>query len=163
MLIDTLKPKEGIEALQGLPQEYLEELRLKIPESMGKLITDVITVLLSRLGVSREGIGTVTDMIEKKEDRTMFDAFVESVLEDKRLAVQQEREKVIKQERERWEKAVKQEREKVVRQEREKAQQEREKAQQEKLEGARKLKRMGVSPDVIAAGFGLSLEEIEGL
>jgi hypothetical protein len=92
MLIDTLKPKEGIEALQGLPQEYLEELWLKIPESMGKLIIDVITVLLSRLGVSREGIGTVTDMIEKKEDRTMFEVFVENVLEDKRLAVQQERE-----------------------------------------------------------------------
>jgi hypothetical protein len=32
MHIDTLKPKEGIEALQGLPKEYLEELRLKISE-----------------------------------------------------------------------------------------------------------------------------------
>jgi hypothetical protein len=55
-----------------------------------------------------------------------------------------------------------QEREKA-RQEQERAWQEREMARQEKLEGARRLKQMGVSPDIITAGFGFSLDEIERL
>jgi predicted transposase YdaD len=40
---------------------------------------------------------------------------------------------------------------------------ERERAFRAKLEGAGKMKHLGVAPDIIAAGFGLSLEEIERL
>jgi hypothetical protein len=46
--------------------------------------------------------------------------------------------------------------ERVLKDRRKAVRQEREKAQREKLEGARKQKQMGVSPDIIAAGFGLS-------
>ncbi|MDR3146438.1 MAG: hypothetical protein LBU21_09180 [Treponema sp.] len=67
----------------------------------------------------------------------MFDAFVESVLRDKRQAVK-----------------------KAVREEQEKA---REEAAGQEREKVRRLKQLGVSPDIIAAGFGLSREEIEGL
>jgi hypothetical protein len=38
-----------------------------------------------------------------------------------------------------------------------------ERAWQKKQEGAQRLKQRGVSPDIIATGFGLSLEEIERL
>jgi predicted transposase/invertase (TIGR01784 family) len=133
MIIDTLGTKEGLQMLKKLPQGYLEQIRLKVPENLSRLMTDVITALLDRLEASGEEIAAVTDLIERKEYRTMFDALVESVLEDKRQAVQQEREKA----RQEWE--------------------------QEKQEGARRLKQMGVSPDIIAAGFRLSLEEIERL
>jgi ElaB/YqjD/DUF883 family membrane-anchored ribosome-binding protein len=82
----------------------------------------------------------------------MFDALVESVLADKRQAVQQAKEEA----RQEWERAIRQEREQV--------RQEQERAWQEKLEGAaRRQKQMGVSPGIIAAGFGLSHEEIERL
>jgi hypothetical protein len=37
------------------------------------------------------------------------------------------------------------------------------KVRRENLEGAWKQKQMGVSPDIIAAGFGLSREETEEL
>ncbi|MDR2071632.1 MAG: hypothetical protein LBP81_09490, partial [Treponema sp.] len=106
--------------------------------------TDVITALLDRLEAPGEEIAAVTDLIERKEYRTMFDALVESVLADKRQAVQRAKE----ESRQEWERAVLWEREK---------------ARQEKLEGARRLKQLGGSPDIIAASFGLSLEEIERL
>jgi predicted transposase YdaD len=48
-------------------------------------------------------------------------------------------------------------------QERERAAQERERAAREKLEGARKQKQLGISPEAIAAGFGLTPEEIAKL
>jgi hypothetical protein len=41
--------------------------------------------------------------------------------------------------------------------------QERERSRQEKLEGARKQKAWGASPDLISLGFGLSFQEIEAL
>ncbi|MDR2070105.1 MAG: hypothetical protein LBP81_01620, partial [Treponema sp.] len=116
-------------ALKKLPQNYLEQIQLKVPENLSRLITDVITALLYRLEAPGEEIAAVTDLIERKEYRTMFDALVESVLEDKRQAV----------------KCAKEE------------------ARQEKQEGARRQKQMGVSPDIIAAGFGLTFEEIEQL
>jgi hypothetical protein len=40
---------------------------------------------------------------------------------------------------------------------------EREHSRQEKLEGARKMKRLGASLDIISAGLGLSPQEIEAL
>ncbi|MDR2071530.1 MAG: hypothetical protein LBP81_08980, partial [Treponema sp.] len=106
------------------------------------------------------------DLIERKEYRTMFDALVESVLADKRQAVQQAKEEA----RQEWEKAW-QERERAwqeparaTRQAQDRGFWDRDRAiRQEKQEGARRLKQMGVSPDIIAAGFGLTLEEIERL
>jgi hypothetical protein len=76
MIIGKLRSKEGLEALQSLPREYLEDLRLKIPENSGKLMIDVISALLDRLGAHEEGIAAITDMVEKKKYGTMFDAFV---------------------------------------------------------------------------------------
>ncbi|MDR2071531.1 MAG: hypothetical protein LBP81_08985 [Treponema sp.] len=106
---------------------------------------------MDRLEASGEETAAVTDLIERNEYRTMFDALVESVLADKRQAVQQAKEEA-------W-----QEREKARQEWERMILQEQERAWQEKQEGARRLKQMGVSPDIIAAGFGLSLEEIERL
>jgi hypothetical protein len=133
MLIDKVRTsKEGIEILRHLPKEYVEQLQLKIPEDLSKLMIDVITVLLDRLKAPREGIAAVTDILAKKEYGTMFDVLVESVLKDRREAAKKIR-------------AVER------------------KARREKLEGARKQKQMGISPDIIVAGFGLSRKETEEL
>jgi hypothetical protein len=102
----------------------VEQLHLKIPENLTKLLTDAITVLLDRLQVPREEIGEVTDFFEKKEYQTMFDALVESVLEDKRLAVEEAVEKTQEEDRET--------------------------ARREKLEIARKLRARGLSGTEIA-------------
>jgi hypothetical protein len=104
MIIDKLGTKEGLQILKKLPQDYIEQIQLKVPENLSRLMTDVITALLDRLEAPREEIAAVTDLIERKEYRTMFDALVESVLADKRQAVQQAKEEA-RQERERalWE------------------------------------------------------------
>jgi predicted transposase/invertase (TIGR01784 family) len=86
MLIDRIHTKDALSLLNKLPERYMEQMVLKIPEDMVKLISDVITVLLTRLEVPKEEIAAVTDQFAKKEYQTMFDALVESVLEDKRLA-----------------------------------------------------------------------------
>jgi hypothetical protein len=86
MFIDRIHTKDALSMLKKLPEKYMEEMVLKIPEDMVKLISDVITVLLNRLEVPKKEIAAVTDQFAKKEYQTMFDALVESVLEDKRLA-----------------------------------------------------------------------------
>jgi hypothetical protein len=53
---------------------------------------------LDRLEVQGKEIGAGTELIEQKEYRTMFDALVESVLEDKRQAVKRTTEKAVRQE-----------------------------------------------------------------
>jgi predicted transposase/invertase (TIGR01784 family) len=86
MLIDRIHTRDGLSQLKRLPEWYVEQMVLKIPEDMVKLIRNVMTVLLNRLDVPEEEIAAVTDQFVKKEYQTMFDALVESVLEDKRLA-----------------------------------------------------------------------------
>ncbi|MFP3090089.1 hypothetical protein LQZ21_07155, partial [Treponema sp. TIM-1] len=75
--------------------------------------------------------------VGKKEYQTMFDALVESVLEDKRLA-----------------------REEGIQIGTEKKQAE---AYREKLESARLLKGYGVSVEVIAQSLHLTVEEVKSL
>ncbi|MDR2630270.1 MAG: hypothetical protein LBC60_05040, partial [Spirochaetaceae bacterium] len=91
LLVDRIQNREELKVLKDLPQEYLEKITLKIPEGMSKLIRDVITVLLERLEVPPEEIVAVTEYVEKREDRTMFDGFVAAVLEDRQLAREEER------------------------------------------------------------------------
>jgi hypothetical protein len=107
---------------------------LNIPEGMGKLVRDVITVLLERLEAAPEEIEAIREYVGKKEDRTMFDAFVASVLEDKRLA-----------------------REEGIQIGTEKKQAE---FYRDKLESARMLKGYGVSEEVIARSLNLTVEEV---
>jgi hypothetical protein len=133
MLIDrmgTMKTKEG---LDKLPKDYFEQMGLQIPEGLIKLLHDVVTLLMNRFEYPEEEIEEITGYIDKKENKTMFEALIEQHwrMRDEGLA--------------------------------EGIEQERKRASQEKLEGARKQKTLGVSTEIIAAGFGLSPEEIERL
>jgi predicted transposase/invertase (TIGR01784 family) len=110
---------------------------LQIPANLNKLLTDVISVLLDRIETPPQAIAEITDLVEKKGEQTMFEGFVEAVLEDRRLG-----------------------REEGLREGREEAE---EKARQEKLEIARNMKVDGQAADKIAKYTGLSPEDIAGL
>ncbi|MFP3091054.1 hypothetical protein LQZ21_12090, partial [Treponema sp. TIM-1] len=142
-LVDRIQKREELEELKGLPGDYWEGVALNIPEGMIKLVKDVITVLLERLEVPAEEIEAVKEHVGKKEYQTMFDALVESVLEDKRLAREEGRHEG---------------REEGIQIGTEKKQAE---AYREKLESARILKGYGVSVGVIAQSLHLTVKEVE--
>ncbi|MDR3200117.1 MAG: Rpn family recombination-promoting nuclease/putative transposase, partial [Spirochaetales bacterium] len=136
MLIDKWsRQKGGIAQLGKLPRDYFASLN--IPKSLTKLLTDVMTVLLDRLKMPKEEIHEITDLIEKKEGSYMFDRFVESVLEDKRLAVENAREETRAEADE--------------------------KAYQRQLESARKLKSKGYPVSDIAESLSLPEETVTAL
>jgi hypothetical protein len=76
-IIDRIGTMGGKNILKELPPGYLEQMALKIPLSLTKLLSDVITSLLNRFGTEESEIVEITNYIEKKEMVTMFDALVE--------------------------------------------------------------------------------------
>jgi hypothetical protein len=144
-LIDKIRGPEEIKLLNTVPKGYFEEVALKIPPGMDKIMSNVITILLNRVEVPREKIVVVTDSIEKKEDQTIFEGFVEAVLADKRkmrkegIQISTERDIQIGTEKER------------------------ERAYQDNLESARKFKARGFPSDAIAECLNLPPEVVEGL
>jgi hypothetical protein len=87
LLIDRLRPSEGESLLQKLPPDYFEQLQLKIPENLSKLLSDVITVLLKRKEAPSGEIAEISGLIERKEVQPMF----EVLLNDYRQARRQGR------------------------------------------------------------------------
>ncbi|MFP3091501.1 hypothetical protein LQZ21_14385, partial [Treponema sp. TIM-1] len=99
--------------------------------------------------------------VGKKEYQTMFDALVESVLEDKRLAREEGREEGIQIG---TEKGIQIGTEKGREEGRDEGREEKQaEAYREKLESARILKGYGVSVEVIAQSLHLTVEEVESL
>jgi predicted transposase YdaD len=92
---------------------------------------------MNRFEYPGEEIEEITGYIDKKEYRAMFEALVEQHWQMRDEGLAEGRTEGIEEERKR--------------------------AYQEKLEGARKLKTLGLSAEIITAGFGLSPEEIERL
>ncbi|MCL2319089.1 MAG: Rpn family recombination-promoting nuclease/putative transposase [Treponema sp.] len=89
MLIDKLRGSGRENVLKNLPPDYTEKLSLQIPESMRKLLSDVIQVLLEKGGVARKEAERFADFIEKpkgKEYKGMFEAVIESIIEEREEA-----------------------------------------------------------------------------
>jgi hypothetical protein len=139
MLIDRIGSMKTKEELGNLPKDYFERMGLQIPEGLIKLLHDVVTLLMNRFEYPEEDIEEITGYIDKKENKAMFEALVEQHwrLRDEGLA------------------------EGIAKGRAEGIEQEHKRASQEKIEGARKQKTLGVSTEIIAAGFGLSPEEID--
>jgi DNA repair exonuclease SbcCD ATPase subunit len=76
-LIDHIGTMERKNLLKELPPDYLEQMALKIPENLSKLLSDAVTTLLDRFGAEKSEIAEITDYIKKKEIVTMFEAMVE--------------------------------------------------------------------------------------
>ena len=72
MLIDKIRSFDGRRLLSELPDNYIERLKLDIPEHLLKLLADVITVLMKRINVPDEEISTVTDHLYERRLQQMF-------------------------------------------------------------------------------------------
>jgi flagellar hook-basal body complex protein FliE len=79
MLIDKIKTADGLSMLRELPPDYVEKLALNIPAHLNKLITDVITLLLTKAKVPPNETEAITEKIYRKEYRTMFTALLDDI------------------------------------------------------------------------------------
>ena len=148
MLLDKSRGSGEESLLKHLTPDYIEKLNLQIPDNMVKLLNDVVRVLLDKIGVDRHIVDRLTGYIEKgggKEYKGMFEAFIESIIEEREearkqgiaLGQEQGREEGI---------ALGQEY-----------------AYKEKLQVAARFKKLGVSLETIIQATGLTNEEIKEL
>ena len=94
LLIDKIRGNRGETLLRQLPEDYVEKLSLQIPESLVKLLSDVIQVLLNKSGYERQEIEKYVAYVEKPEGREhigMFEAVIESIIEGREEARQEGR------------------------------------------------------------------------
>jgi len=95
LLIDKIRGNKGETLLRQLPEDYVKKLSLQIPESMVKLLSDVIEVLLNKSGYDRQEIENYMSYVEKPEGKEhigMFEAVIESIIEGREEARQEGRE-----------------------------------------------------------------------
>ena len=82
LLVDKVRDSKGKSLLTHLPENYVEKLRLQIPENMSKLLTDVTYSLLGKSGFKRleaEQVAAIVEKAERKEYGGMFEAMIESM------------------------------------------------------------------------------------
>ena len=72
MLLDKIRSFDGQRLLSKLPDNYIERLRLNIPDHLLKLLSDVITVLMKRISVPENEISTVTERLYERRLQEMF-------------------------------------------------------------------------------------------
>jgi hypothetical protein len=92
MLIDKLRGSGEESLLKHLPPDYVKKLNLQIPEDMVKLLSDVIRVLLDKSKIDRGIAGKLASYIERGEEKEyqgMFEAVIESILEEREEARKQ--------------------------------------------------------------------------
>jgi hypothetical protein len=137
MLIDRIPVKGGESLLKQIPKEYFEQIRLKVPESLSKLLSDVLTVLMEGKAAPAAEIAAVSDLLERKEVQPMFEGFVNGI--------QYARKEAYKRARRRFDKKLLAE------------------VDQTKLEIARKMKETGIRAEQIQVITGLSSEDLTKL
>ena len=86
MIIDKIRAPDEIRLLRDIPADYVERLSLNIPDNLKKLISDVVTVLLSKINVPREEIDTIVEKIEQRGIQDMFAIENYDVQETRRIA-----------------------------------------------------------------------------
>jgi hypothetical protein len=72
LMTDKVRQPEEAGALLTLPAGYREALIRDIPGHLSKVMNDAITMLLTHVGVTKEGIARVTDLIEERRYEKMF-------------------------------------------------------------------------------------------
>ena len=76
-LIDKIRNSKEKMQLSRLPEDYVERLRLQIPDNMTKLLADVVLSLMYKSGYSRgeaEAAAAIVKKVEGKEYGGMFEA-----------------------------------------------------------------------------------------
>jgi predicted transposase/invertase (TIGR01784 family) len=95
LLVDKLRRDKGKSILDQLPADYVEKLRLQIPEDMVKLLVDVILSLMDKGGFGRldaEKAAAIVEKGEHKEYGGMYEAVIESFIEELEEAREEARE-----------------------------------------------------------------------
>ena len=75
MLVDKLRNASDFRKLKDIPEEYLEHISKNSPESVLKLISSIIAVLLYKLNVPTDEVTEFTDRIERREFTMLLDNF----------------------------------------------------------------------------------------
>ena len=89
LLIDKVRDKKGESLLRFLPGDYLERIRLQIPENMGMLLRRVVRVLLDKSGhgpLEANEIAALLENVENKEHGEMFEAVIDYLRESREEA-----------------------------------------------------------------------------
>jgi len=144
LLLDRvdIKGADKKKLFQAIPEGYLKQIGLRIPEGLGKLLSDAATVLMSRVKAAPELIREVTDYVEKKEYQTMFERLLADI--DKTVAAKEKAEaknQIIEQQI------------LVIGREKETIKREKEAAEREKETAIHKLRELGVAEEIIAVSF----------
>ena len=84
LLVDKIRNSKGKSLLSQIPEDYIEKLRLQIPDNMNKLLLDVTLSLLGKSGLEpweEEKVALYIEKADKKEYGGMFEAVLESIKE----------------------------------------------------------------------------------
>jgi len=96
-LIDKIRNSREKGRISQLPSDYVERLRLQIPDDMHKLLVDVTLSLLEKSGYNRNEAEAAAAIVEKadgKEYGGMFEVAIESLREEREEALAEGGEKV---------------------------------------------------------------------
>jgi predicted transposase/invertase (TIGR01784 family) len=85
LLVNKARNNKEKPIVNHLPPDYVEKLRLQIPENMNKLLVDITLSLLER-GQEAEQVAAIVEKVKKKEYGGMFEALIESWQEGKEQA-----------------------------------------------------------------------------
>ena len=92
LLVDKMRNSREKFQTNRLPEDYVEKLRLQIPEDMHKLLVDITLSFLDKGGHDRdeaEATASIVEKAKKKEYGGMFEAAIESLREEREEAFQE--------------------------------------------------------------------------
>jgi hypothetical protein len=92
LILDKVKtPEELSDVLSSLPEDYIDKVKVSVPEHLRRLLSNVMQVLLTKIDVPKEEVDDVTERIYERGVPEMFNIENYSVRETRRLARVEER------------------------------------------------------------------------
>ena len=96
MILDKIKTPENLSCiLSSLPEDYIEHLKLDVPDHLKKLLANVVRVLLAKINVPQEEIDEIAENIHERGASEMFSIENYDVQETRRVAREEGREEGI--------------------------------------------------------------------
>jgi hypothetical protein len=155
LLIDKIRQPQDIDIFQAIPEEYIQNLTCNVPDSLKKVLSDVVRALLTKIEVPDEEIEMVTEKINQRRSNIMFDwsgLDGYSVKETRRQVREEERQKYEQEKKaiaEKYEKKERQEKKAIAEKYEQKEKSIAEKYEQKEKAIAEYLRAQGLSDDII--------------
>ena len=93
MILDKIKTPGSLSSiLSALPSDYVEHLKLNVPDRLKKLLANVIRVLLAKINVPQDEIDKIAENIHERGVSEMFSIENYDVQETRRIAHEEGRE-----------------------------------------------------------------------